>query len=189
VEPLVGIEPTPAAYETVARPSSQRGVTSRWWELNPTTLVWRTSVSPQHFTCLAVSGETWFADHRRRGARSMVQAWVEWELNPRFVGVRTRCNASVCYRPGRPTLWNRTRTSRASAERADQLRKSGMACRARPEAPARHVFRSGACQGTLIIIDSSVVRDLPRRAQGAPRAVMRSRRPRMHQSRNRDLDC
>ena len=27
---------------------------SRWWELNPTTLVWRTSVSPQHFTCLAV---------------------------------------------------------------------------------------------------------------------------------------
>src|SRR5688572_14529378 len=28
---------------------------SRWWELNPTTLVWRTSVSPQHFTCLAVS--------------------------------------------------------------------------------------------------------------------------------------
>lgn len=28
---------------------------SRWGELNPPTPVWRTGVSPQHFTCLAVS--------------------------------------------------------------------------------------------------------------------------------------
>ena len=35
--------------------------------------------------------------------------------------------------PFRPPLWNRTRTSRASAERADQLRKRGMyALRVRP---------------------------------------------------------
>ena len=38
--------------------------------MNPTTLVWRTSVSPQHFTCLAVSLETLVAESpwRRVGA-------------------------------------------------------------------------------------------------------------------------
>jgi hypothetical protein len=71
--------------------------------LNPTTLVWRTSVSPQHFTCMAVSCETWFAKHLGVGAtRSMLLAWVGWESNPRRDGVRNRYKASVCYQPELP---------------------------------------------------------------------------------------
>jgi hypothetical protein len=45
----------------------------------------------------------------------------------------------------------------------------------------------GACQGTPHRHHSSIVREL-RRARGAPRAVMRSRLPRMHLSRTGDLD-
>lgn len=44
----------------------ESNLSSRWRELNPSTPVWRTGVSPQHFTCLAVSLETCFANHRRR---------------------------------------------------------------------------------------------------------------------------
>ena len=57
-------------------------------------------------------------------------------------------------RPIRPTLWNRTRTSRASAERADQLRKSGI------RAPyARSSFQRGTARRQIIIIISSIVRE------------------------------
>lgn len=52
-----------------------------------------------------------------------------------------------------PTPWDRTRTSRASAERADQLRQSGRRRRASGRSRARRVrFSMGACQGTLIVI-------------------------------------
>lgn len=54
------------------RASCDVAIWSRWWELNPTTPVWRTGVSPQHFTCLVVSEETEVARHRgRRAARPM----------------------------------------------------------------------------------------------------------------------
>ena len=95
-------------------------VRSRRWESNPTTSVWGTGVSPQHFACLVVSlGDRAFDRRRRPGARPVDLAWVGWESNPRYDGLRVRYKASVCYRPAGPTLWNRTRASRLSTERAN----------------------------------------------------------------------
>jgi hypothetical protein len=84
-----------------ARPAS---VASRWWGSNPTTLVWRTSVSPQHFTCLAVSEETCGRGSSwAPGARPMTRTWVEWESNPRFDGVRIRCKPAFATDPIEPS--------------------------------------------------------------------------------------
>lgn len=75
-----------------------------------------------------------------------------------------------------PTLWNRTRTSRASTERADQLRKSGLrvprASLVGVHAAPNHHHRLFGCQ-----------RADPWQAQGAPRALMHSQSPRAHPSR------
>lgn len=85
---------------------------------------------------------------RRRRTRSAraIASWVGWESNPRHGGLRDRYKASVCYRPSRPTPWNRTRTSRASAERADHMRQSGSSgCPRHAGTLVVHLF---GCQGT-----------------------------------------
>jgi hypothetical protein len=53
---------------------------------------------------------------------------------------------------------------------------------------ARHVSRDGCLPGHPHRHRSSVVRDLPRRALGAPRAGAQSRSPRLHLSRIRYLN-
>lgn len=107
------------------------------------------------------------SDSNRRGDR--VRAGCNPVLLPMHLGRRSRvARARTIWQRIRPTLWNRTRTSRASAERADQLRKSGLrALRTfQTVRSADHHHRS------------SVVRE--RRARGAPRAFMRSRFQRAH---------
>ena len=47
-------------------------------------------------------------------------------FEPTFFLGKNQVQSEFCYGPISPTLWNRTRTSRASAKRADQLRKSGI---------------------------------------------------------------
>ena len=79
----------------------------------------------------------------------------------------------------RPTPWNRTRTSRASTERADQLRQSGMA--ACGHAAARSEL------GCLPAPSSSLLFGCHRsaRAEGAPRAAMHLWNTQTHLSRSR----
>ena len=107
---------------------------SRRGELNPPTSVWRTDVSPQHFTCKTeqleqeegVEPVDFGVGHRcvtatlpllggpvrdrllwtnvGAGARSKARTWVGRESNPRHDGVRIRCKTSVCYRPVRAHL-------------------------------------------------------------------------------------
>ena len=47
-------------------------------------------------------------------------------VEPTFCLGKNQVQSGFATDPCGPTLWNRTRTSRASAERADQLRKSGI---------------------------------------------------------------
>ncbi len=118
--------------------------------------------------------------------------WVG--IEPTSCGLRNHCKASICYQPDEthgPTLWNRTRTSRSSAERADHLRKSGMWT---PRAPRLHVDpprgRSTCSSGSRGVLSwvpcqapSSSSLFSCQRAQGAPRAFTLPRFPRAHLSR------
>ena len=142
------------------------------------------------------------ADQRRHPrARSLDLPWVGWESNPREDGLRVRCNANICYRPGtngvscHPGLEPGPHPSgiepgpRGSAERAAPLRQDGEGGRASGDKPAaRHVSRDGCLTGHPHRHRSSVVRDLPRRALGVPRAGAQSRSPRLHLSRIRYLN-
>jgi hypothetical protein len=92
-------------------------------------------------------------------------------FEPTFCLGKNQVQSRFCYRPSSPTLWNRTRTSRASAERADQLRKSGIrvlhACfagaRAAPDHHRHHLRLSeitwpvGAYKGRTSGLDAVAV--------------------------------
>jgi hypothetical protein len=119
-EPSVGIEPTPAAYETAARPSCCEGASSGRRESNPPGLRWQRSAAPS----------------------GLVRIVPPVGLEPTRCRLRIGCSAfelrRQCSGDASPseraarmgaTPWNRTRTSRSSAERADHLRKSGIARR------------------------------------------------------------
>jgi hypothetical protein len=170
---------------------------SRWWELNPTTPVWRTGVSPQHFTCLAVPFQRpifWSTVGVWR-TRPVLPAWVGWESNPRYGGVRVRYKSQRLL-PTRiehivvPPPRSRTGISRVSAERTDHCAKGR--CRAardrssHPDRSRAAPFHQVPCQAPHHH-RSSVVRE-HRDAQGAPRASARSHSLRAHSLRTRDLD-
>ena len=129
---------------------------------------------------------TCYSSHRRRYCcvRRLI-AWIGSDSNRRFVWVRTRCNpvllpihlgrrsraarAGTIRQRNRPTLWNRTRTSRASARRADQLRKSGI----RAPRTGRHRERILAnhpqpCAAQIIIIVLQLSESGARRAHLGP---------------------
>ena len=137
----------PEHFTRVVASEEAGRIESRRWELNPTTPVWRTGVSPQHFTCLAVSVETWL--WTTVGAAGAVRwpcvppSGIEPEPLGLQPSAQTNCakvdNGAVAPDAWGPTPWDRTRTSRVSAERADPLRQGGKACRARNDPRARHV--------------------------------------------------
>lgn len=127
------------------------------------------------------------------GGASIDPSWVGWELNPRDDGVRVRCNANFCYRPKiakkvvpPPGIEPGPLGLQPSAQ--TNYAKVGRGRRAAGMVPVRGAFFVGALPGHPHH-RSSVVRDLPRRAQGAPRAVMHPRDSRIHLSRIRDRDC
>ena len=120
----------------------------------------------------------------------MSHTWVGWESNRLLPTLR-------------PTLWNRTRTSRASAERADQLRQSGMSRRA-PVVGERAALSWVPAWAPVIIIialrlSQNLVQPCAARTSGldasaniagAPLIVWRPRAPRAqrspHEIRSRD---
>lgn len=63
---------------------------------------------------------------RQRVLRSRSRRVGPVGFEPTFFLGKNQVQSSFATDPSGPTLWNRTRTSRASAKRADQLRKSGI---------------------------------------------------------------
>jgi hypothetical protein len=167
---------------------------SRWGELNPPTLVWRTSMSPQHFTCLAVAEETSYSDPRRRrsafanpsrrsgGNRTHVRR-IKSPLQNHFA-------TGPCRRSSRPLELNQIGSAFNGARRP--LRwggKSAPHAGSRESPHAAQLFHFlGACQGTLHRHHSSIFTEPPAARTGAPRASMHSQTVRAHQSRTNDLD-
>lgn len=122
------------------------------------------------------------------GARSTTRTWVERESNPRLVGVRIRCKASVCYRPDCGSLslesnqnlpgFNRARRPHA------QERES---CRTRVSSTrAASCLHQVPCQAPIII--TVQLSEIGRDTQRAPRASMHPLVRRAHPSRTHDLD-
>ncbi len=131
--------------------------------IEPATPVRRTGVSPQHFTCGGVLDDAEVDEppdeHRRdrtRSSRTVARIVGRVGIEPtsgriknplqgqhllptQAADVRTHADGEHG-----PTPWNRTRTSRASARRADQLRKSGMCPRSGPDAARGHARSGGA---------------------------------------------
>ena len=171
---------------------------SRWWELNPTTPVWRTGVSPQHFTCLVVSEETGLVDGgaRRHVRRSFVgRVGIEPTWRRSKSPLQRQLLLPTCRAvPGAPRdvapppgVEPGPLGFRPSAQTSyAKVRKGAVP---REQTPRRGtLLRDGCLPGHPHHHRSSVVRDLPRRARGAPRAVAQSRNPQLHPSRTQHLD-
>jgi hypothetical protein len=122
---------------------------------------------------------------RRHG--STIYAWVEWESNPRFDGVRVRCKASVCYRPVSQSHPLESNQNLSGFNQARSLLRQGGKFRAahRRSCPRRAaLFRSGALPGTRHRHLFGCHRgSRSMRTQGAPRAAMHPHAVRPHLSR------
>lgn len=85
--------PLPFTKRLLVPAELERHLSSRWWESNPTTPAWRADVSPQHFTCLVVSGKRpRFRRHLGAAGTSDVSFVGRVGIEPTFFGVRDRCN-------------------------------------------------------------------------------------------------
>ena len=124
------------------------------------------------------------------GARSTTRTWVEWESNPRFDGVRIRCKPAFATDPF-PSV---VPPSGIEPEPRGLQPRAQTTCARVGNRPACVLSaRTRVCLHRVparapIIVITVQLSEITRRAQGAPRAVMRSPKARAHPSRTHDLD-
>jgi hypothetical protein len=152
--------------------------------IEPAFPVWGTGVSPQHFTCLAVSVETGFDRRWRPGARLDDLRVGRVGIEPTFRRIKSPVQSQrlLPTRSSHPLESNQNLSVFSRARRPTTQGRERSRC-APTSLRVRSAVSSGACLAPVIVILFSCHRSRRRRAQGAPRAAMLPRFAQSHLSR------